>query len=96
VRRNKKLFIPILLVIVVLIVMFAPFGPTVYIYRSVLNPSMLNPGEHVISSNRMDIDVTKKYVVYKDKLYLQFQMTRSTLVIITYVTNTQWNKKILS
>ncbi|NQD38704.1 hypothetical protein HPT27_16900 [Permianibacter sp. IMCC34836] len=72
---------------------FVPIGREVEVYRAVLSPTSLKIGEHVVTRQADDAVSTTDFLIQDGKLYLKFQSVRSSLLMVTYVTDVKWNQE---
>jgi len=89
-RIRYALFI---LIILLFVTMFFPFGEKIVVFKSVLPIENLEIEEMVISSKRDNIPIDRDFVIHQDKLYLRFQVTQSFGLIFTQTQNTNWNSE---
>ena len=90
--KAKFTYIAILFLLLVSLT-FVPTGREVEVYRAVLSPTALKIGEHVVTRQADDAALPTNFLVQDGKLYLKFQSVRSSLLMVTYATDVEWNQE---
>ena len=90
--KAKVTYIAMLLLSLVSLA-FVPIGREIEIYRAVISPALLKIGEHVVTRQAEDGVSTTDFLIQDGKLYLKFQSVRSSLLMMTYVTDVEWNQE---